>query len=139
MQISRAKVTETGTCRRCRGNGFGDWRPMNGRCYDCTGKGIVGVAWEGQDVTAYGYVARPYALIHGMATFRSVLLITTTAPASKAFSLTIRTTLLDGTVHTWKTTDKAKADAAQFRLTQVPGGVREMTEAQVAEEMGAAA
>lgn len=137
MQISKATVTATATCKRCKGKGMGTWRPDFSTCWGCNGEGVVAKAWEGQDVTAEGFVARPRSLDRGTAKFQSVLLIETRTPSTKAFNLTIRTTLLDGTVHTWTTTDEKKSEAARMRIIQVEGGVRDMPQDQVAAQVAA--
>lgn len=131
MQISKATVTATAKCKRCNGAGFGTWRADWGTCWGCDGAGVVGAAWVGSDVTVQGYVARPRAIERGTAKFQSVLLIQTSTPADGTFRLTVRTTLLDGSVHTWETTDRTKAEAAHMRVIQVEGGVRDMVEAQL--------
>ncbi|WP_169911317.1 hypothetical protein [Evansella clarkii] len=39
-------------CKRCKGKGFGNWRPQDGKCFECEGFGDMGIyqKWKEQRV-----------------------------------------------------------------------------------------
>jgi hypothetical protein len=118
MQISKAAVTERGSCSRCKGKGFGGWFPENGRCYGCGGTGAVPTKWDGLDITADGLVAREAQVRRGTAPVLEILMVVARNPQTDAYLLTIFTRKLDGSVSSWSTRDAKKGAEAQYRAGQ---------------------
>lgn len=129
MQISQAVPTQYGPCKPCGGRGWGKWFADHGRCWTCNATGTVPVAFNGTNVEAEGFVARPRAIERGTATVAEILIVKESI--LDTYRMTVITRKLDGEIMRWTTTDQGKAGAAILRAREACG--REMTEARVAE------
>lgn len=129
MQISKAIPTQYGACKPCGGRGWGPWRWDHGRCWTCNARGVVPVAFDGSNVEAEGFIARPRAIERGTATVAEILVVKESV--QDTYRMTIITRKLDGGIVRWTTADREKASAAMLRARQACG--RDMSDDRVSE------
>jgi hypothetical protein len=129
VQIAKAVPAQYAPCKPCGGRGWGKWYADRGRCWTCNATGVVPVAFDGINIEAEGFVARPRAIERGTAEIAEILIVKESVRDN--YRMTIITRKIDGEVTRWTTVDQSKASAAMQRAMQACG--RDMTEARVAE------